>query len=182
MPGATESTATEGPATVLLKAPADVVVTVNGQVATRRSEEEEFQTPNLRPGYTYSYQFKAEAIRDGKKVTLERRVTVRAGQKSVVDFGSLATAEGRDVAKVRVIGPASARVIVNNVELGTVGNRPAFETPRLQPGRKYYYTIRAVVTQGGRVRTATQRVNVEAGKDVTVDFSELAIDVRSARR
>ncbi len=168
----------DAPATVTVKAPADVVVTVNGQATTRRTEAEEFATPSLKAGQTYAYQFRAEATRAGKKVVLEKRVTVQAGQKTEVDFTALASAAGRDVAKLTVVGPATARVIVNGVEVGTVASRPIFETPKLEAGRKYFYTVRAIVSEG---RSATKRVNVEAGKDVTVDFSELSATATAAR-
>jgi uncharacterized protein (TIGR03000 family) len=166
-------------ATVVIKAANDVVVTVNDQVTTRRSTEETFRTPELEQGRTYSYTVKAEATRDGKKVSETKRVTVRAGQRSDVDFTALGNDQG-DVARVTVLGPGAARLTVNDVELGTVESRRSFETPRLESGRRYYYTIKAEVSDAGQPRVATQRVYVEAGKNVTVDFRELTSAARAA--
>jgi uncharacterized protein (TIGR03000 family) len=85
----------ETAATVLLKAPTDVRVLVNGQPTQRAAAEQTFVTPALEPGRTYSYEFTAEAVRDGKTVTRRQTVYVRAGRQSRVDFTDLAKpAEG----------------------------------------------------------------------------------------
>jgi uncharacterized protein (TIGR03000 family) len=181
MPKAVASARDPARATVLVKAPADVTVTVNGQATTRRSTEETFLTPPLESGKTYAYVFKAEATRDGAPVSRTRRITVRAGQRSEVDFTDLRAEASRAVAQVTVLGPGEARVIVDGVVMGTVGTRPTFETPMLEPGRKYFYTVKAELNGGGATRTASKRVTVEAGKAVTVDFRDLAVELRAAR-
>src|SRR5437660_1253881 len=43
------------PATVVVKAPADVRLMVNGQATPLNRTEETFTTPNLEPGNSYSY-------------------------------------------------------------------------------------------------------------------------------
>jgi uncharacterized protein (TIGR03000 family) len=83
---------TPAPASVLVKAPADVMIRVNGQRISRRATEETFLTPALRPGQAYAYQFQAEVTRNGERVTRSRQVIVRTGRRSVVDFSDLASA------------------------------------------------------------------------------------------
>src|SRR5947209_5545369 len=80
----------ETSATVTVKAPLDVRVKFNGQLARRSAEEESFATPALEKGQKYSYQVVAEAERDGKTVTLTKKVSVKAGEQSMVDFSELA--------------------------------------------------------------------------------------------
>jgi uncharacterized protein (TIGR03000 family) len=60
--------------------PADARVTFNGAPTASRSTERVFVTPPLRPDRTYYYDVQAQAERDGRTVTVSRRVPVRAGQ------------------------------------------------------------------------------------------------------
>jgi uncharacterized protein (TIGR03000 family) len=175
----------DAPATVVVKAPMDVTVTVNGQALTRRAAEEEMPSPSLRAGQDYAYTFEARATRDGRPTTLTRRVIVRAGQRSTVDFSSMTAAPAAaasEVGRVALVGPRNARVTVDGVVMGTVGSRPTFETPKLEAGRKYVYTIKADLPGADAPREVSKRVTVEAGKTTTVDFSELVADLRAARR
>jgi uncharacterized protein (TIGR03000 family) len=162
-----------GTATVIVKAPADVKMTVNGQATALRGTSEEFLTPELKAGHVYSYVFKIEAIRDGKPVTRTQRVVVRAGQKSEVDFSDLAE-ETRRTAKVTVVLPKNAHLYVDGVAIEVQGNTGTFETPKLQQGKVYHYNMEARRKGEERGESLTQRVKVEAGKEVKVDFTELA--------
>jgi uncharacterized protein (TIGR03000 family) len=76
-------------ATVIVKAPTDARVTVNGQATALAQEEQVFTTPSLDPNQNYVYIFKAEVTRDGKPVARTQRVRVRAGQEARVDFSEL---------------------------------------------------------------------------------------------
>ena len=103
------------PATVVIKAPMDVRITVNGQPTDRQSAEQIFTTPDLQPGITYSYDFRAEAVRGGKTVTRTQTVIVKAGQESQADFGDLTAADAP--AHVTITAPADARMTVDGVEI-----------------------------------------------------------------
>ena len=158
------------PATVVVKAAQDVSISFNGYVTTRKSEEETFQTPELQPGRTYAYQVKAEALRDGKKVVLNKRILVRAGGRSNVDFSDLASvaaeSEGAS-ARVTVLLPSGTRLFVDGKAYGTT-SKQSFTTPKLEKGKAYYYTVKVERTEDGKAES--RRVNVQAGKEVTVDF------------
>jgi uncharacterized protein (TIGR03000 family) len=80
-----------GPARVLVKAPADVVLIVNGQRVTRRTTEETYVTPTLQPGQAYAYRFQARLTRNGETITRSREIVVRTGRRAVVDFSDLGT-------------------------------------------------------------------------------------------
>ncbi len=165
-----ETGVTRMPATVMVKAPADVKITVNGHATSRRSTEETFLTPHLPVGKTFAYVFSAEVMRDGEKITKTERITVRAGEKSEVDFSNLdRSALLTDVAHLTVKLPENARLFVNDVAVSATGTQ-TFETPKLQKGRKFFYTVKAEVQREGKMVTESQRVSVEAGKTITVDF------------
>jgi uncharacterized protein (TIGR03000 family) len=168
------------PATVVLKAPADVRITVNGTRIERRTTEETFLTPSLPVGQNFSYVFAAEATRDGKTLTKTERITVRAGMLSEVDFTSLDGAATADVARVTVVLPAGARLYVNNVAVAATGTQ-TFETPKLEKDKKFFYTVRAEMQRDGRTVSDNQRVSVEAGKSVTVDFTRASSTLTASR-
>jgi uncharacterized protein (TIGR03000 family) len=176
MPMATDTTAT-----VLIKAPVDVKVTVDGQATTRGAAEEVFSTPTLEPGRTYRYVFKAEGLRDGKPVSLTRSVTVQAGKRSEADFSELGAAVAADVAKVTVRLPEDAKLYVDGTPCPLTTAVRTFETPKLEPGRQYYYTVKAEQVRDGQTRSDSRRVVVEAGKESVVEFKDLPV-VQAVRR
>ena len=165
-------------AAVVLKAPADVQLSIEGQNIPRTTSEETFRTPELEPGSSYTYTIKATVVRDGKTVAFTKQVKVRAGQTSEADFTKL-TVEGKDVARVTVKLPAEARLYVDGVACPLTSAVRSFDTPELEAGRTYYYTLKAEVVQDGAKRTATKRVVVEAGKQVTVEFQDLPVAAAS---
>jgi uncharacterized protein (TIGR03000 family) len=168
-------------ATVVIKAPTDVRVLVDGQETARNAAEETFTTPALQPGRVYQYVFKAEAVRDGKTVALTRRVEVQAGRQSEVDFRDLIPSGAAEVAKVLVQVPEDAKLYVDGVPCPLDSATRTFETPKIEPGRKYYYTVKAEVVRNGEKLSESRRVFVEAGRQTTVDFRNLA-PVQAARR
>jgi uncharacterized protein (TIGR03000 family) len=171
-------------ATVVIKAPTDVRITVDGQETPRQGSEESFTTPALEPGSTYSYTIKAEAVRDGRPVTVTRRLKVQAGRESHLEFTEFSSgpelATVKEPAHVSVRLPADARLYIDDILCPLTSERREFDTPKLRPGQTYYYTLRAEVVRDSRKQTETRRVLVEAGKAVTVEFKDLP--VQSARR
>ncbi len=87
-----EGTAGGQVAKVIIAAPADVRVSVNGTAVKLKSAEQAFVTPELEPGASYSYIVKAEAVRDGKTLSTTRKVMVAAGSEVRVDLRDFAAA------------------------------------------------------------------------------------------
>jgi uncharacterized protein (TIGR03000 family) len=163
---------------VVLKAPLDAQLSVEGRVIPRTAAEETFRTPDLEPGSLYTYTLKAQVARGGKTVAYLKTVKVRAGQISEADFTKL-IAQGKDAATLTVKLPADARLFVDGVACPLTSATRSFDTPDLEAGQKYYYTLKAEVVREGETRTATRRVLVEAGKQVTVDFKDLPAQTAS---
>jgi len=165
------------PATVVVKAASDVQIKVNGQATTRRATEETYTTPVLDPSKTYTYVFVAEQTADGRTRSATKQVTVEAGKETVVDFSDFAAAVATTeatAAKVTVIMPGKGKVYVNDVEIAVSGKK-TFHTPKLVKGQRYFYTVKADLVKDGKTTTDTRRVDVEAGKAVTIDFSAPAV-------
>jgi uncharacterized protein (TIGR03000 family) len=72
------------PATLIVSLPADAKLMIDDTATTSTSSERTFVSPTLNPGIDYNYTLKAEVMRDGKKVQVEEKVTVRAGQETRV--------------------------------------------------------------------------------------------------
>lgn len=82
-------------ALITVTLPEDAKLTVDDRATTSTSAARAFATPALEKGLEYSYTLKAEAVRDGKKLTANKVVTVRAGEETRVTLGF----EGAKVAK-----------------------------------------------------------------------------------
>jgi uncharacterized protein (TIGR03000 family) len=164
-------------ATVVIKAPMDVRITVNGQALARTASEETFVTPKLEVDQPYHYDFAAEGTRDGQPFKRSQKVAVKAGEQTSVDF-TAPTAAADGPAHVLVAAPADAKLTVDGVEFPK-GTRQ-FDTPKLEAGRGYYYEITVETVRDGRPVSETRRVPLEANKTASVDFTEAPI--RSASR
>jgi uncharacterized protein (TIGR03000 family) len=176
-PNGTQESRLKAPATVVVKAPADARLTVNGQPTAMKGSEQTFATPDLEVGRTYAYLFQVESTQDGKTVSRTRRLIIQAGQRAEVDLNEATT----DTARITVKLPADARLTVNGVAVTAPEGARTFETPKLEAGRSYYYTLRAEMVRNGKTHTEDKRVVVEAGRAVTVEFTEPPA-VRTASR
>ncbi len=173
-----KSAALGNAAAVVLTAPANVQLSVEGRAIPRTANEETFRTPELEPGYSYTYTIKAQVVRGGKTVAYFKQVKVRAGETSSADFTKLMN-EGKDTARVTVKLPADARLYVDDVPCPLTSTTRSFDTPALNAGQRYYYTLKAEVVRDGETRTAKKRVLVEAGKQITVEFNDLPVQTVS---
>jgi uncharacterized protein (TIGR03000 family) len=183
--GSGKTTMMSTPAQLAVNLPTDAKLFVDGQPVTLTSASRTVLTPALEPGKDYYYIFKAEAVRDGKVLEESKRVIVQAGRTTRVDFSELAAATPAEStaasAHITVRVPANARLLVDGVVVPLNTNSRTFDTPKLEPGKSYYYTFKAEVVRDGQTHSDSKRVVVQAGKDVTVDFSEMSA-VASAQR
>jgi uncharacterized protein (TIGR03000 family) len=82
--GKEESYHRAAPATIVVELPAEAKLLIDGQPTTSGSSQRVFVSPDLDSSRDYHYTLKAEAVRDGKPVVVEKRVTVRGGQTTPV--------------------------------------------------------------------------------------------------
>jgi uncharacterized protein (TIGR03000 family) len=130
----------------------------------------------------YYYTIKAEADRNGRTLTQSHRVPVHAGQVSRVDFGDLTSADAVKV--TREAAPAPARITVRLPEKASLyvddvlcpqkdTAERSFETPTLDPGKTYHYTLRVELVRDGRTLKEDRRIDMKAGKKIDVDFTDM---------
>ena len=77
-------------AEVVVKLPEDARFFI-GDRAYSLDKTHSFETPKLQVGQTYEYTLKIEVKRAGQTLTQSKRVTVLAGQKTVVEFDNFTT-------------------------------------------------------------------------------------------
>lgn len=68
----------------------DAAVTVEGVLTTQQGAMRRFATPPLAPGESFVYEIQARWVGAEQVITRTQRVTVRAGQRVVVDFTAAA--------------------------------------------------------------------------------------------
>jgi uncharacterized protein (TIGR03000 family) len=71
-----------------------------------------------------------------------------------------------------VVPDPNAVLMFNGYQTSSVGPTRQFDTPDLQPGTDYTYTIRAMWFQGGQPMSAERMVRVRAGSQAVVDFTQ----------
>jgi uncharacterized protein (TIGR03000 family) len=81
-----EKKETAAPATIQVSLPANATLTIDGAATRSTSANRTFATPTLETGKEYYYSLTAEYVRDGQTVTATKRVAVRAGAESRVNF------------------------------------------------------------------------------------------------
>lgn len=75
--------------------PYDAKVTINGMATKSTGSRRTFVSYDLKPGFSYKYDVKAEIVRDGKIVEDTKTVVLTAGGNSALAFGfNMAPAEG----------------------------------------------------------------------------------------
>jgi uncharacterized protein (TIGR03000 family) len=90
--GPSAARAAEAPAMLHVLLPADAALTVDGRPTRSATAERWFVSPPLQEGRDFHYDLRARFLRGGEVVTVERAVTVRAGEETTVRLGLPATA------------------------------------------------------------------------------------------
>ena len=76
-------------------------------------------------------------------------------------------------AQITVKVPQDARLWVDNVECPLTSAVRTFNTPPLDRGRSYFYTMRVQLNRNGETASDSQRVMIAAGSRVEVDFTSV---------
>jgi len=76
-------------AAVVVRVPTGAKVYIDGNLMQSRSAERTFTTPAIEPGNSYYYTLRVVVEKDGKEVEDVRRVSVKAGEISRLDFDNL---------------------------------------------------------------------------------------------
>jgi uncharacterized protein (TIGR03000 family) len=177
-------------ATLNVRVPLEAKVYVNGLATSSRGSLRRYVSNGLQPGYSYSYELRAEMVQDGRVLSETKSVKLEAGQSSTIDFAfadrnepneRVAAAGLRTSLTVRV--PADARVYLSGNETSSFGVVRHFSTTRLAEGDQWLdYEIKVEVDRDGQTLSREQTVSLAAGdaRELTIDFDgpELALTAR----
>jgi uncharacterized protein (TIGR03000 family) len=155
-------------------------LTVDGKEVTFAGNSQTFVTPALDPSRIYFYEMKATGQKDGKPVAATKRVSVQAGHTIKVDLKDMKSwtapkPEKEEAALINVKLPDDARLYVDGVLCPLSSGERTFDTPALERGKTFHYTLKAEITRSGKTVSETQVVEVEAGKQVAVEFNKLPV-------
>lgn len=117
---------------------------------------------------------------DTTPLTEQEKAAVRQLLKKLRSQKPAPSQESRAPARITVQLPAEARLYVNEVLCPLASAERSFQTPPLEPGRNYSYTLRAELEQEGQRLVQVQRVQLHAGGEVRVrlDFTSAAATAR----
>jgi uncharacterized protein (TIGR03000 family) len=85
-------------------------------------------------------------------------------------------------ASLTVTLPADAKLYIDNTVCPLTSGKRSFDTPNLEPGRQYYYVLRAELVRNGQLMAQSQKVLVQAGGQVSVEFANFAPAVATTQR
>lgn len=69
--------------------------------------------------------------------------------------------------------PADTKLFVDGKLAPGSGPERAFYTPALEPGKKFFYEVKAELTVNGKTVTEEKKIIVEAGANITEEFTKL---------
>jgi len=165
-------------AMLTVRVPAHAQVFVNGLPTSSTGTVRRYVSNGLRWGYNYTYQIRAEIVRDGQTITENKTVKLQAGDKSDVEFalnGSnsdpIANQPVRTSVTLHV--PADAKVFLSGNETYGDGEVRTFTTTKLAQGQTWgNYVVRVEVERNGRTLSKEETIEVKGG-----DVLDLSLDV-----
>ena len=91
-----------------------------------------------------------------------------------------ASAQPPTTGLINVRLPRDARLYVDDVYCPLPGQLRSFETPPLDPGRSYFYTLKVEITVDGKPIRLSKRADVQVGRTTEVDFGDRAAISKAA--
>jgi len=164
-------------ATVNVQVPGEAKVFVNGMATTSTGAFRRYVSNGLEPGYSYTYELRAEIVRDGKTVTDVKSIKLKAGENANVNFsfekGDNQIAKEPVRTSLTLHVPADAKVYLSGNPTQLAGGVREFATTKLCAGEKWNdYVVRVELQRDGQVLSKEQTVSLNGGdnKQLTIDF------------
>ena len=160
--------------------PEDAKIYVNGQATSSIGENRQYVSRDLQNGYNYTYEVRAEVVRDGRTVEQVKKIDVRAGETARVAFDFPAGDSAETSLTLHV--PADAKVFLAGNPTKANGETRVFRTDRLISGKTWQdYTIRVELDRGGRTVTKEETITLNAGQSQELRFDFDGDKIASAR-
>jgi uncharacterized protein (TIGR03000 family) len=157
--------------------PQDAKVYVNGLPTNSTGAERQYVSRDLQSGYNYTYEVKAEIVRDGKTIEEVKKVNLRAGQTAELAFnfpaGDSIPASNSVETSLTVNVPPDAKVYLAGNPTKAKGETRVFRTTGLTSGKSWDdYTVRVEFERDGQVVSQEKTIRLAAGQsqELTFDF------------
>ena len=149
--------------------PDDAKIYVNGQATSSTGDTRQYVSRDLTAGYNYTYEVRAEIVRDGRTVEQVKKVDLRAGETAKVafEFGGNSSQETSLTLHV----PSDAKVYLAGNATKAGGETRVFRTTGLNGGKAWdNYTVRVELDRGGRTLTREETISLKAGQSQELSF------------
>lgn len=159
--------------------PADARVYINDRLTRSTGASRRYVSDGLDIGSLYTYELRAEVIRQGRRLVKTEKVQLKAGDEVTIDFAFGQPAAQEDAAleldtRLIVRVPEDAKVILAGTDAPSSGTVRTFTTRQLAAGQQWDdYTVRVEVTRDGRVESKEQVISLAAGetREIAFDFA-----------
>jgi uncharacterized protein (TIGR03000 family) len=155
-----------GKAILSLDVPKDAKVYINDKLTRTEGQRRSYASRNLRIGENYRYRVKVVADVEGKEVVKTRVVTMRPGERNLVEFNFSPI-----VTRVVLSVPEDAKVVIDGKETTTPGELRSFATRKLTEGKWDDYSVEVSVVRDGKTLTRREKFDLVAGEFKYFQFS-----------
>ncbi|GIW78566.1 MAG: hypothetical protein KatS3mg105_0373 [Gemmatales bacterium] len=105
----------------------------------------------------------------------EREITIFAGTETYVDLRPQKKSDIKGLTEfepawITVKVPDDAVIEINGRRTRSTGPVRTFETPPLEVGTTYHYTIRMTYTEGGKKVSRLRRIQFRPGEETIIDL------------
>jgi uncharacterized protein (TIGR03000 family) len=149
--------------------PDDAKIFVNGMATSSTGLARQYFSRDLQTGFNYTYEVKAEVVRDGKTVEQVKTINLRAGQTAELAFDFPAADAVETALTVNV--PADAKVYLAGNLTKASGEKRVFRTTGLSSGNAWEsYIVRVEFEQDGQTVTQEKTISLKAGDSQELTF------------
>ena len=150
--------------------PEDAKIYVNGNATSSTGSERQYVSRELQRGFNYTYEVKAEVVRDGQTIEQVKTVNLRAGQTAELAFDFAAADNVETSLTVNV--PADAKVFLAGNPTNAKGETRVFRTTGLAGGKAWDdYIVRVEFERDGEQVIEEKTITLKAGESQELTFA-----------
>jgi uncharacterized protein (TIGR03000 family) len=155
-----------GEAILNVQLPEDAKIYVNDRLTSSTGDARRYVSRRLKPGKSYSYNITAAIERDGKQISVSKKLVMKAGEIKSLEFDF----EKPILTQVTVRVPEDAKITLSGNQTSASGKVRRFKT-MLKPGQQWNdYTVEVSLERDGRTIREKRTLDISAGQQYVVDF------------
>jgi uncharacterized protein (TIGR03000 family) len=176
----TSTSNTQADGLLAVRVPDEARIYVNGQQTTSKGALRQYVSRDLMPGFNYTYEVRAELVRDGRTIEQVKKIDLRAGQTANLAFDFAAGDNVETSLTVHV--PSDAKVYLAGNATKASGETRVFRTTGLSGSKAWNdYTVRVELERSGRTIVKEETISLKAGESQELRFEFDEDKLASAR-